>query len=511
MEQTALKSKLAILKILHRHSTLATKRSPMWEKGKYARLVGWIFGALILLYLAFISVLLAWLVREDRTVSGVEFMSGILPFVLLADFLLRFTSQQTPSQLIKPYLLVPISKRTCTDSFLLETTFKPFNLAWQALFLPYGILTVMHEEGFLAFIGFILALQIIIAINSLWYILIHTLISVNLAWWLLPIAVYGLVATPFFIGVHPGIDSFCDLYASIGKWLGSHAAIMWLCLAAVLTLAFIIDRMVVYNIVSKEIASEKDTSHSSRFNLSFSRANNSIATFLMLDAASIMRNKNLRKSFTTAIIAMAAISTALSFTSIYDGNRAMQIYWLYYCFALFPAMFSVKIMCYEGNYIDCLLVHRETILGLLKAKYYSTCAMMLLPFVLLLPTVVTNIFTFGELLGYMLFAAGVVNCAYFQLAVYNNQTSPLNTKLAGKGGTRNNYTQMIVSLLVLAVPFPVIALMEKLTSPTVACMSLAAIGTAFILTSNFWLKDIYKRMMRRKYTNLESFHATRVE
>lgn len=483
----------------------------MWEKGKYARLVGWIFGALILLYLAFISLLLAWLVREDRSISGVEFMSGILPFVLLADFLLRFTSQQTPSQLIKPYMLVLISKRTCTDSFLLETTFKPFNLAWQALFLPYGILTVMHEEGFWAFAVFIIALQIIIAINSLWYILIHSLISVSLTWWMLPIAVYGIVATPFFIGDAPGINSFCDLYASVGKWLDSHAAILWLALAALLALAFIVDRLVVYNIISKEVASEKETSHSVRFSLSFNRASNAIATFLMLDTASIMRNKNLRKSFTTSIIALVAISATLSFTSIYDGNRAMQMYWLYYCFALFPAMFSVKIMCYEGNYIDCLLLHKETILGLLKAKYYSTCAMMLLPFLLLLPTVATHIFTLGELLGYMLFAAGVVNCVYFQLAVCNNQTSPLNTKLAGKGGTRNNYTQMIVSLLVLVLPLPIIALMERLAGKDVTCLLMAAIGAAFVLTSSIWLKNIYKRMMRRKYINLESFHATRVE
>jgi hypothetical protein len=36
-----------------------------------------------------------------------------------------------------------------------------------------------------------------------------------------------------------------------------------------------------------------------------------------------------------------------------------------------------------------------------------------------------------------------------------------------------------------------------------------AIGLAFIITHRYWIMNIYKRLMKRKYQNMESFRATR--
>ena len=36
-----------------------------------------------------------------------------------------------------------------------------------------------------------------------------------------------------------------------------------------------------------------------------------------------------------------------------------------------------------------------------------------------------------------------------------------------------------------------------------------AIGLVFVLTNRLWLRNIYNRMMRRKYSNLEGFTSTR--
>lgn len=242
--------------------------------------------------------------------------------------------------------------------------------------------------------------------------------------------------------------------------------------------------------------------------MSFYNAKGAIGVFLRLDMASIMRNKNLRKTFTSAVAINVFICILLAFTTLYS-ERGMQIYWLYYCSSLFPAMLIVKIMCYEGNYIDCLMVHKESIYNLLRAKYYFICFLQLLPFLLLLPTVFTHVYTIGELLSFMFLGAGLVNFIYFQLAVYNKETATLNTKAVGKGGTRNNFTQMLVSLVVFLVPVPIIMVIENAAGKEITCIVLSIIGLTFILTNKLWLKNIYKRMMARKYANMESFHATR--
>ena len=35
------------------------------------------------------------------------------------------------------------------------------------------------------------------------------------------------------------------------------------------------------------------------------------------------------------------------------------------------------------------------------------------------------------------------------------------------------------------------------------------IGIAVIATNRFWIRDIYRRMMKKRYDTLESFRATR--
>jgi hypothetical protein len=43
----------------------------------------------------------------------------------------------------------------------------------------------------------------------------------------------------------------------------------------------------------------------------------------------------------------------------------------------------------------------------------------------------------------------------------------------------------------------------------VAYITLIVIGAAFTLTESWWLRNIYRRMMTRRYQNLEGFHSTR--
>lgn len=35
------------------------------------------------------------------------------------------------------------------------------------------------------------------------------------------------------------------------------------------------------------------------------------------------------------------------------------------------------------------------------------------------------------------------------------------------------------------------------------------LGLAFVLTHPLWIRNIYKRMMERRYENLEGFHSSR--
>ena len=100
--------------------------------------------------------------------------------------------------------------------------------------------------------------------------------------------------------------------------------------------------------------------------------------------------------------------------------------------------------------------------------------------------------------------AGVLYPLIFQMAVYNRSTLPLNQKLMGKQG---NTTQQIVSLCVLFLPIGLERLCIIVAGEVWGYVILMVFGLIGILTHKIWLRNIYKRMMVRKYINMEGFHC----
>jgi hypothetical protein len=197
----------------------------------------------------------------------------------------------------------------------------------------------------------------------------------------------------------------------------------------------------------------------------------------------------------------------LSLTDVYDGQFSTNI-WCLYCFVFFGAVNLVKVMGPEGNYIDLLMVHKENIYTLLRAKYYFYCAILILPLLLLIPTVVTGRYSILMLLAYLFITSGPEYCLLFQLSVYNKQTLPLNEKITGKGNFENTL-QLIIELIVFFLPVATAMLFTALFGETVGYTLLIIIGLLFTLTHSLWMKNIYHRMMKRRYENLDGFHTTR--
>ena len=230
--------------------------------------------------------------------------------------------------------------------------------------------------------------------------------------------------------------------------------------------------------------------------------------YLKLEIKSLIRNKNMRKSFVFSTLFTIFLSLVVSFTDLYQDDFS-KIFWVAYVFMLYGANTLMKIMCAEGNYIDFLAVHKENIMQLLRAKYFFYGSMLVLPFLLMLPTVFTGKHSLLALFSMMCFTAGPVYCLFMQMAVYNRQTMPLNTKFISKGNVENNYFQIVALLLAMFLPVIVISSLRTMFSENTAYLVLLVFGIAFIATYSLWIANIYRRFMKRRYVNMESLRATR--
>lgn len=494
---------LAVFKLLRRHRQLAERRDPMFYTNKVARYVIGFFMCLMMLYLIMFAILLALDANDSRSHTSIEYILGVLPFVLVIDFGVRFVAQQTPSQIIKPYVLLPLPRYACIDSFILNSLLSWGNLLWFALIVPYCFMSVLFAYGVLPALSLMLLYYVAVLANSQWYSICRTLVVGSQLWWCLPIVVYLVVYSPWMIG---DFSSFFDTYAAIGSGL-EHGNIIphFVALSALVGLC-LVNRRLQYNNVWRELGKCKVTKIKKVSDFSSLNQLGEIGEYLKIEIKSLMRNKNPRKSFIFATVVVLLLSLLVSLTDIYD-SKAMVNFWCFYDFAIYGAMLLVRVMSYEANYINALMVHKENILTLLRAKYYFFCALLVLPFILMLPMVFTGKWNILMLFSYGIFTAGFQYFVLMQLAVYNKQKLPLNEAFISKNGVENSALMVVVEMASFIFPLVLISVLEAFLSDTVAWLVVMSIGIIFIACHKIWLRNIYQRMMKRRYDHLLAYNA----
>ena len=108
-----------LFKEIRTHRKLADKRHPMYEGNKYGKGFMIFFGLLMLAYLLLIGVALPSLFRDIApSMEPYHIFNKGMWFLLLADFLSRFTFQKNPASEVKPYCLLPVRRRDVLDVHL---------------------------------------------------------------------------------------------------------------------------------------------------------------------------------------------------------------------------------------------------------------------------------------------------------------------------------------------------------------------------------------------------------
>ena len=123
-------------------------------------------------------------------------------------------------------------------------------------------------------------------------------------------------------------------------------------------------------------------------------------------------------------------------------------------------------------------------------------------------SVFTGKFTLLMMFAYLFICTGPLYMILFELAIYNSQTLPLQQKLTGKANFENG-RQLIIELIAFIVPILLVNVMLLLFKPDIAYTVLIAIGLTLTAAHPWWLRRVYRRMMARRYENLEGFHASR--
>ncbi|WP_297328038.1 DUF5687 family protein [uncultured Bacteroides sp.] len=488
---------------LRKHGKLAAQRNPMYEKNKFGKFWMYFMAVFWAGYLIFFGSTLAFAFDGGATEAYHVLNSGLI-FILALDFLARFPFQKTPTQEVKPYLLLPIKRNRLIDFLLIRSGLNGFNLIWLFFFVPFAILTITKFYGVTGVLTYCIGIWFLMIFNNYWFLLCRTLMNERIWWVTLPILIYGGFAAALFI---PDKSPLFDLSTELGENFITGNLLTFIGLLVFIAVMWFINRQLMNRLIYNEINKVEDTKikHVSEFK--FLDRYGEIGEYMRLELKLLLRNKVCKTSLRTVVIVVVAFSCVLSFTEVYDG-KGMKNFIMVYNFVIFGILFLSSLMSYEGNYIDGLMSRKESIYALLRAKYTLYSVAILIPLILMIPAMATGKLSVLSCISWAIFVAGCVYFCLFQLAVYNNKTVDLNAKMTNRQNMGTGLQNLIAGAA-FGVPLILNIVLVAAWGSTVTAWILIVVGGGFILTSRFWLKNVYQRFMKRRYKNMEGFRDSR--
>jgi len=494
-----------LYKIIKQNQKLAEKRNPAFDTNRFAKFLIYfmiVYWAAIFLFL---GVSLPFMF--EGLVPNMEpyhIMNQGFIYVMLADFLMRFIGQPSVSQEIKPYLLMPVKRKKLISLLLLRSGLDSYNFMWFFVYVPFAFLTIIRFYGFGGMFLYLIGIWLIFVFNNYWYLLCKLLLGEKTLWLLLPTLVFGALGAAEFLLDGLPISRFT---MDLGEGFIEGNPLSFLFILACIGILFFINLKLQQRMIYNELSKKEDTKIKRVSEYKFLDKYGEVGEYLRLEIKLITRNKTVKTQFRMGLIVMLGFSFALAFTDVYDGSYMTSFICLYN-YAVLPIMTLGQVMSFEGNYIDGLMSRKESIFNLLRAKYYLTTLIILVPFLIMMFPIAKGKITLLAAITYLIFVAGFVFFMLLQLAVYNTRTLPLNSNLM-KSNKSSNWIQGLVTGCAFMLPLLIDKLLSALLQEEIAHIILILIGLGFIATHNLWIKNIYKRFMKRRYKNMEEFRASR--
>ena len=494
-----------LYKIIKQNQKLAEKRNPAFDTNRFAKFLIYFMVVYWAAIFLFLGVSLPFMF--EGLVPNMEpyhiMNQGIL-YVMAGDFLMRFMAQPSVSQEIKPYLLMPVKRQKLISLLLLKSGLDGYNFIWFFVYVPFAFLTVIRFYGFGGMFLYLLGIWLIFVFNNYWYLLCKLLLGEKTLWLLLPTLVFGALGAAEFLLDGLPISRFT---MDLGEGFIEGNPLSFLFVLACIGVMFLINLKLQQRMIYNELSKKEDTKIKRVSEYKFLDKYGEVGEYLRLELKLIARNKTVKTQFRMGIIVMLGFSFALAFTDVYDGSYMTSFICLYN-YAILPIMTLGQVMSFEGNYIDGLMSRKESIFNLLRAKYYLTTIIILVPFLIMFFPIAKDKITLLTAIAYLIFVAGFVFFMLLQLAVYNTRTLPLNANLM-KSNKSSNWIQGLITGCAFMLPLLIDKLLSALLPEEVAHIILIVIGLGFIATHNLWIKNIYKRFMKRRYKNMEEFRASR--
>ncbi len=414
----------------------------------------------------------------------------------MADLVLKYFMQQLPTNNIKPFLAMKISKNKIVSYTLVKIAASFFTWAAWLFLLPFTVL-LLWDNSFsnLSVLSLMLSVVLLLLVNSLLNILINKSNILLFSLFGLVVAIGGL---QYFsvIDLFGISDQLFSAFYQQPYWVTVPLIVFFV--LGYFTFQFIKTNLYLDKGLEMKVGIGKTES------IAFLNRFGVMGTFINNDIRLIKRSKAARAA---ALGGVLFLFYGLLFFSQGYHNSFMQVFLGIFVTGGFNMMFGQRVPAWDSSYYPLMMTQNVPYKEYLKAKWSLFVIVTFISMIVAMGYAVVSWEFY-----FTIFAAGLYNLgvnSYLTLlgGAYNKQ--PIDLNVASKGFTsgQNNFNIKLLIILIpqLLLPMAVFALMKFFAGMIAAVVSLGVLGLVGFFVRDKIFDQIVKVYKTQKYSTLSAF------
>ncbi|MDQ1159842.1 hypothetical protein QE422_000210 [Chryseobacterium sp. SORGH_AS 447] len=434
-------------------------------------------------------------VQEEMHQDPVRVVSKFLIVLWAVDLIVKYLWQELPTQNIKPFLTLNISKKTLVNYMLGKTFLNAFSWLNSLFLVTFSVIALFNDYQVLGVLAWLIGVSLLFYLNNFINILFNDKEAVAIAVG----CVFAALGALAYYHIVPVLDYsekfFFNFYErpyfvviSILVFLG-----LWkICFSHIRNIFYLDEGLE----AKKEIGKTE--------NIVFLNKFGAIGTFINNDIKMLKRNK-VTKGIIWGSFLFLFYGMLMFSSSIYK-TPAMMMFMGLFVTGGFQFMFGQRVPAFDSSYYPLMMTLNVPYKEYLKAKWW------LMNIVTAISMILAVCYAyFGWDMYLTFFAAGIYNIgvnSQFTLwsGAFNKMQIDLNSK-EKRFGQKNSFNIKSMLLLIpkMILPMTVFALMKYFFGITAGVISIAVLGLIGFLLREKIFDTIVKHYKVEKYSTLEAF------
>ncbi|MFD0795300.1 DUF5687 family protein [Mucilaginibacter litoreus] len=481
------------------HELKAFWRSKNTGKSIAVKVVMGILILMLFLYVLALGVFLDAILKQvfpkdDLIVS----FCGIILVYFLFDMLMRLQLQELPTLKVQPYLHLPVKRNTVVGYLALTAMMSFFNLWPIVIFTPFIIKVVIPSTGAIAGLAFFISIIALSILNN--YLALYIKRKANLNGWIFLFAgaILSLIVCGDYIWHVYSIQKISYLF--FGNLL---RVPFWTFLPVFLAIGmyYLNFYYLKDNLYLEELSTKKAEAAKSSTEIPLLSRFGEVGDLTANEIKLILRNKRPRSAL---IMGLFFMFYGLIFYTQAMYGETIKVFVGMFMTGIFIINYGQFMFSWQASHFDGILVSKISFRNFLRAKYLLFTVVSTVAFLLTTPYVYFGWKTLLMHFVMYLWNIGVNTTMVLWFANFNQKRIDLS-----KGASFNwegvGASQLLLSLPLLICPYLIYLPFKWIGYTDAGVAALAFIGLAFILTREFWITQLEKDFLNKRYKIAEGF------